>query len=300
MRILLLGKNGQVGWELQRTLKPLGEIIALSRQNENGLCGDLSDLPGVVETIEKLKPDVVVNAAAYTAVDKAETEREQAYLINAKAPEVIAQALKYNNGLLVHYSSDYVFDGSGDESRLESAQTNPVNYYGYSKLAGERAIADSGCEHLIFRTSWVYGIHGGNFIKTMVKLAKEKDTLSIVNDQIGVPTGADLIADVTAHVIRSYMQQASGKNRLALNGIYHLVPDGETTWFDYACLIFKQLREMGYSLPLTETTPVATLQYPTPANRPLNSRLNNQKLKNVFDFYLPSWESGVRRMLDEM
>lgn len=300
MKILLLGKNGQVGWELQRTLQPLGEVVALSRANENGLCGDLSDLKGLQNTINKLKPNVVVNAAAYTAVDQAESDKEQAYLINAKAPEVIAHTLKLNNGLLVHYSSDYVFDGSGDEPRLESAQTNPVNYYGRSKLDGEQGITDSGCEHLIFRTSWVYGVHGGNFVKTMAKLAKEKDVLSIINDQIGAPTGADLIADVTAHAIRSYLQQTTEKNRLALNGIYHLVPEGETTWFDYACLIFKQLRDMGNSMSLREVMPVATAQYHTPAKRPLNSRLNNQKIKNIFNLHLPNWEYGVYRMLKEM
>lgn len=300
MKILLLGKNGQVGWELQRALQPLGQVIALGRQKENGLSGDLSNLQALDATIRSVQPDVVVNAAAYTAVDKAESEHEQAYLINARAPEVIANALKANKGLLVHYSTDYVFDGSGNEPRTESAPTSPVNYYGYSKLAGERLIANSGCAHLVFRTSWVYGAQGNNFAKTMMCLAQEKEELSIVGDQIGVPTGADLIADMTAHAIRSYMQGIPGRAREDQGGIYHLVPDGETSWFEYASLVFGQLGKKRVPLALKQTYSVATQQYPTPAKRPLNSRLCNQKIKDVFALHLPDWEPGVCRLLDEI
>lgn len=300
MKILLLGKNGQLGWELQRALQPLGQIFALSRHNEYGLCGDLSDLHGLANTIEYLKPDVVVNAAAYTAVDKAESDREQALLINARAPVTIAGALKAHQGLLVHYSSDYVFDGTGEQAWSELAQGNPVNYYGYTKLEGEREIMRSGCGHLIFRTSWVYGTHGGNFAKTMIKLAREKEKLAIVSDQIGVPTGADLIADVTAHAIRFYFNEHPGPNRNALNGIYHLVPDGETSWQAYANLIFEQLRAKGVSLALQEVVPVTTAQYPTPARRPLNSRLSNGKIKQVFNLHMPGWRPGVCRLVDEL
>lgn len=301
MKILLLGKNGQLGWELQRALQPLGKLVALSRHNENGLCGDLSDLHGLAKTIEYLKPDVVVNAAAYTAVDKAESDREQAFLVNARAPAVIAQALKIHHGLLVHYSSDYVFDGTGESARTELAPGNPINYYGYTKLEGEREIAHSGCGHFIFRTSWVYGTHGGNFAKTMIKLAREKEKLAIVNDQIGVPTGGDLIADITAHAVRSYFNEASGPARSALlSGLYHLVPDGETSWLAYANLIFDQLRAKEEALALKEVVPVSTAHYPMPARRPLNSRLNNNKIKEVFNLHMPDWEPGVCRLVEEL
>ncbi|MFV9473100.1 dTDP-4-dehydrorhamnose reductase [Advenella sp. RU8] len=300
MKILLLGKNGQLGWELQRALQPLGEVFALSRHNEHGLCGDLSDLQGLAKTIEYLKPEVVVNAAAYTAVDRAESDHDQAFLINAKAPAAIAQALKAHHGLLVHYSSDYVFDGSGEQTRIESALENPVNFYGHSKLEGEREIARTGCGHLIFRTSWVYGAHGGNFAKTMIKLAQEKEKLAIVEDQIGVPTGADLIADITAHAIRHYLSEVSGPARNTLDGIYHLVPDGETSWLAYANLIFGQLRARGVPLALKEVVPVTTAQYPMSARRPLNSRLNNDKIKAVFNLHMPGWESGVIRLVEEL
>lgn len=300
MKILLLGKNGQLGWELQRALQPLGQIFALSRHNEYGLCGDLSDLHGLANTIEYLKPDVVVNAAAYTAVDKAESDREQALLINARAPAVIAQALKTYQGLLVHYSSDYVFDGTGEQARAELAPCNPVNYYGYTKLEGEREIIRSGGGYLVFRTSWVYGTHGGNFAKTMIKLAREKEKLAIVSDQIGVPTGADLIADVTAHAIRSYFNEDQGPNRNVLNGIYHLVPDGETSWLAYANLVFGQVRAKGIPLALREVAAVSSAQYPMPARRPLNSRLSNAKIKEVFNLHMPRWEPGVCRLVDEL
>ena len=300
MKILLLGKNGQLGWELQRALQPLGELFALSRHNENGLCGDLSDLHGLAKTIEYLKPDVVINAAAYTAVDKAESDREQALLINARAPAVIAQALKMHQGLLVHYSSDYVFDGTGEQARAELAPCNPVNYYGYTKLEGEREIINSGCRHLVFRTSWVYGTHGGNFAKTMIKLAREKEKLAIVNDQIGVPTGADLMADVTAYAVRSCFNEEPGPSRHALNGIYNLVPNGETSWLAYANLVFGQLRAKGIPLALREVAAVSSAQYPTPARRPLNSRLNNKKIQEVFNLHMPGWEPGVCRLVDEL
>ena len=207
MRILLLGKSGQVGWELQRALAPLGELVALDRQGENGLCGDLTDLDGLRNSIRRLQPDVIVNAAAYTAVDKAESESELACLINALAPQVMAEEMRALNGWLVHYSTDYVFDGSGTAPWSETDRPAPLNQYGQSKLQGEQGIVQSGCRHLIFRTSWVYAARGNNFAKTMLRLAAEREQLNVIDDQVGAPTGAELLADVTAHALRQAMAQ---------------------------------------------------------------------------------------------
>ena len=291
MKILLLGKNGQVGWELQRSLAPLGEVIALDRHNG----GDLSDLSALAETVRRIAPDVIVNAAAHTAVDKAESEAELAMTLNAYAPQVLAQQAKKLNACLIHYSTDYVFDGSGDTAWREDDAVAPLNVYGKSKLAGEQFIQQSGCRHLIFRTSWVYGARGGNFAKTMLRLAGERDSLSVINDQFGAPTGADLIADVTAHALRTM------QTRSEVSGLYHLVANGVTNWHDYANLVIAFARERGVAIKVAqeEIHAVPTSAFATPAQRPHNSRLNTQKLQETFNLTLPDWQLGVQRMLSE-
>jgi dTDP-4-dehydrorhamnose reductase len=295
MRILLLGKNGQVGWELQRSLAPLGELIALDRHSTD-YCGDLSQPDAIAQTVKTLKPTVIVNAAAYTAVDKAETETELAYTINAKAPEALAQAAKQTGAWLVHYSTDYVFNGSGNQAWQETDAVAPLSVYGQSKLAGEQAIQAAEGLHLIFRTSWVYAARGNNFAKTMLRLAKERDQLSVINDQIGAPTGAELLADVTAHAIRSGLKQPE------LSGLYHLAAAGETSWYNYARYVLDYARQRGIELKTAENaiSPIPTSAYPTPAQRPLNSRLNIEKLQNQFDLKIPDWQLGVERMLAEV
>jgi dTDP-4-dehydrorhamnose reductase len=294
MKILLLGKNGQVGWELQRSLAPLGELIALDRHSTD-YCGDLSQPDAIAQTVKALKPTVIVNAAAYTAVDKAETETELAYTINAKAPEALAQAAKKTGAWLVHYSTDYVFNGTGNQAWQETDAVAPLSVYGQSKLAGEQAIQAAQGLHLIFRTSWVYAGRGNNFAKTMLRLAKERDQLSVINDQIGAPTGAELLADVTAHAIRSGLQQPE------LSGLYHLAAAGETSWYNYARYVLEYARQKGIELKTAEhaISAIPTSAYPTPAQRPLNSRLNIEKLQNQFDLQLPDWLMGVERMLAE-
>jgi len=294
MRILLLGKNGQVGWELQRSLAPLGEVISLDRHLLNGLQGDLSDLEVLCATIRHLKPNVIVNAAAYNAVDKAESEKELADLINTQAVAVMADEAFALNALLVHFSTDYVFSGEGDAPWREDDPVAPLNQYGISKRAGEEAIVASGCSHLIFRTSWVYSVRGNNFAKTMLRLAKEREALNVIFDQVGAPTGADLIADVTAHAILKVTQS------LDLAGIYHLVAGGEVSWHGYASHVIEFARKIGEQLNVTEVNPIESAAYPTPARRPLNSRLDTQKLRNNFALCLPEWQSGVNRMLMEI
>lgn len=294
MRILLLGKNGQVGWELQRSLAPLGELIALDRRSSDGLCGDLSDLDTLRATVRQVDPDVIVNAAAYTAVDKAESEAELAFRVNGQAIQVLAEEAATLNAWLIHYSTDYVFSGVGSTPWLETDSADPVNKYGASKLAGEHAIIASGCKHLIFRTSWVYGTRGNNFAKTMIRLAKERDTLNVVADQIGAPTGADLIADVTALAIRQALQQPE------LSGVYHLAASGEVSWHEYAAHVVAFALANGDQLAVQAVNPIQTIAYPTPAQRPLNSRLNTQKLRDKFSLHLPDWQSGVNRMLREV
>lgn len=294
MKILLLGKNGQVGWELQRSLAPLGQVLALDSKSKD-YCGDLHDLEGLAATVQRFAPDIIVNAAAYTAVDKAESEPTQALRVNAEAPAVLAaEALKLN-ALLVHFSTDYVFAGNGDTPWQESDSVGPLSVYGTTKLQGEQAIQDSGCAHLIFRTSWVYAARGNNFAKTMLRLATERDSLNVIDDQFGTPTGADLLADVTAHSIRAMSLQPE------LGGIYHLAAGGETTWCRYARFVLEQAQAAGVELKVhpAQVGAIATEAYPTPAKRPNNSRLNTQKLQNAFSLCLPEWQSGVARMLME-
>lgn len=295
MKILLFGKNGQVGWELQRSLSPLGEVIALD-VNDQVLCGDLNNLAGIAKTIQSVDPDVIVNAAAHTAVDKAESEPELANMLNASAVEVMAKEAKQIGAWLIHYSTDYVFDGSGSQARQETDATAPLSVYGKSKLAGEAAIIVSGCKYLIFRTSWVFAARGGNFAKTMLKLAKERESLNVINDQIGAPTGADLLADVTAHAIRVALQNDD------VSGLYHLVAGGETSWHAYAKFVIEHARQAGVEIkvPADAIHAVPTSAFPTPATRPLNSRLNTNKLKHTFSLHLPHWQVGVTRMLTEI
>lgn len=294
MKILLLGKNGQVGWELQRSLAPLGQLLALDSRSQD-YCGDLNDLHALAADVQRFAPDIIVNAAAYTAVDKAESEPDQALRVNAQAPAVLAaEALKLD-ALLVHYSTDYVFAGDGEKPWQESDPVGPLSVYGSTKLAGEQAIQSSGCSHLIFRTSWVYAARGNNFAKTMLRLAQERDSLNVIDDQFGTPTGADLLADVTAHAIRAMHQQPQ------LGGIYHLAASGETTWYRYARFVLEQAQAAGIKLNVAPAFvgAIATAAYPTPAQRPSNSRLNTQKLQNAFSLRLPEWQAGVARMLKE-
>ena len=295
MKILLLGKNGQVGWELQRSLAPLGELIALDRHSPD-LCGDLAKLQGLADTVRAVRPDVIVNAAAHTAVDKAESEPELARALNALAPGVLAQEAAKIGALLVHYSTDYVFDGSGSAPWTEDAPTGPLSVYGATKLAGEEAIRHSGCTHLILRTSWVYAARGGNFAKTMLKLAAERDALKVIADQIGAPTGAELLADVSAHALRQITHQAP------LSGTYHVAAAGQTSWHGYAQHVIEHARAAGRPIRVAPNAieAVPTSAFPTPAQRPRNSRLGTRKLQDSFGLRLPAWQVGVDRLLAEI
>jgi dTDP-4-dehydrorhamnose reductase len=299
MKILLLGKNGQVGWELQRSLAPLGELIALDRHSTD-YCGDISNLAGLAQTVRTIQPDVIVNAAAHTAVDKAESEPELTRTLNALAPEVLAREAAKLGAWLLHYSTDYVFNGSGDTPWVETDATGPLGVYGSSKLEGEALIAQHCPRHLIFRTSWVYAARGGNFAKTMLRLGQERDKLTVINDQFGAPTGAELIADISAHAIRQVTQAGSVTSAKA--GIYHLVASGTTTWFDYAKHVLAQTQQAQAAIKIksTEVVPVPTSAFPTPAQRPHNSRLNTRKLQQTFGLTLPPWQTGVNRMLAEI
>ena len=300
MKILLLGKNGQVGWELQRALQPLGEMIALDRHiNNQGDCGDVSNFEQINQTIARIQPNIVINATAYTAVDKAESEQLQNDLINHLAVKNLAEQCKHINALLVHYSTDYVFDGSGDVPWQEDNSTAPVNSYGQAKRDGEIAIEKTGVKFLNFRTSWVYASRGKNFIKTMLGLAATKEHLTIINDQHGVPTSAELIADVTAQALRYYLLKDESA-KASLWGHYHLVPTGVTTWYDYAELIFNLAEQQGEKLMIQHVEPILTSNYPTPAKRPLNSRLNNEKIQLNFELQLPDWKQGVAYTVAEL
>lgn len=289
MKILLLGKNGQVGWELQRSLAPLGEVIALGSDS-----ADFTDLESLAKTVREIAPDVIVNAAAHTAVDRAESELELARTINALAPGVLAAEAKRLGVWLVHYSTDYVFDGSGDEPWLETDLTGPLSGYGASKLEGEQLIQQSGCKHLIFRTSWVYGARGGNFAKTMLRLGQERESMKVIDDQMGAPTGAELLSDVTAHAIRTALMNPD------VSGLYHLVASGETSWHGYASFVLAFARQAGVPLKVATIEAVPTSAFPTPARRPHNSRLSADKLQKTFGLQLPHWQVGVTRMLTEI
>jgi dTDP-4-dehydrorhamnose reductase len=296
MKILLLGKNGQVGWELQRALAPLGEVTALDVDSPAPWRADFSEPEALAAIVRAATPDVVVNAAAHTAVDQAESEPEIARAINATAVGVLAREAAAIGATLVHYSTDYVFDGSGHAPRGEDTPTAPLSVYGRTKLEGEELIRASGCRHLILRTSWVYAARGGNFARTMLKLAAEREVLTVIDDQIGAPTGADLLADVTAHALRTLAA------RPELAGTYHCVAAGETSWFDYARFVVEWARARGHPIKVAPDAirPIPTRESPTPARRPLNSRLDTAKLRAAFGLHLPHWQVGVERMLAEV
>ena len=292
MKIALLGGGGQLGWELQRALAPLGQLAVLGR--EAG--GDLADPPALAAAVTALRPSVIVNAAAYTAVDKAESDATTCRTVNAHAPAALAGVARTLGALLVHYGTDYVFDGNGDAPRAEDAATNPLSIYGRTKLEGEQAIQASGCTHLILRTSWVYAARGGNFAKTMLRLAAEREQLKVIADQVGAPTGADLLADISAHMICATLA------RPELGGVYHAVAAGETSWHRHARHVIEFARARGASLKVApdQVLAIPTAEYPTPAQRPLNSRLCCDKLRANFKLTLPPWQQGVDRMLTEI
>ena len=296
MKILLLGKNGQVGWELQRALAPLGEVVALDRHSPGHLRADFAEPESLAAVVRAVAPHIIVNAAAHTAVDKAESEPALARAVNAAAPAVLAREAHALGAWLLHYSTDYVFDGSGSEPWAEGSPTGPLSVYGRTKLEGENAISASGCRHLLLRTSWVYGVRGSNFAKTMLRLAKERDRLTVINDQTGAPTGADLLADVAAHMLRTAVQMPQ------VQGTYHVAAEGETTWHGYARHVIEFARALGQpiTVPAGAIEAVPTSAFPTPARRPANSRMNTQKLRTTFGLTLPPWQSGVERMLTEV
>jgi dTDP-4-dehydrorhamnose reductase len=298
MKILLFGRGGQVGWELQRSLSVLGELVTLDHDpagNPDQLCGDFNNLAGLAETVRRVKPDVIVNAAAHTAVDKAEAEPALARTLNALAPGVLATEANKLGAWLVHYSTDYVFDGSGNQPWRETDATGPLSVYGQTKLEGEQQVA-THARHLIFRTSWVYAARGGNFAKTMLRLAGEREALTVINDQIGAPTSAELLADVSAHALVAAMKQP------ALAGLYHCVAAGETSWHGYASYVLAEAQALGWPLKAgpAQVAPTATASYPTPAQRPLNSRLDTTRLQTAFGLVLPHWQVQVKRMLQEI
>ena len=292
-KLLLLGARGQVGWELQRSLAPLGELVASDRDTA---APAHFEYPGsLANLVEQVAPDVIVNAAAHTAVDRAEGEPNLAHTINATAPGVLAHAAAARGALLVHYSTDYVFDGSGEHARAEDEPTGPLSVYGRTKLAGEQAVRESGARHLILRTSWVYAARGQNFPKTMLRLAQERTELRIIADQVGAPTSAELLADVTAHALLAIRAQP------ALAGTYHVAAAGETSWHGLATFAIDTAKALRPDLPwrVERIEPIPTTDYPTPARRPLNSRLDTARLQAAFGLQMPPWKHGVRRMLTE-
>ena len=294
MKILLFGASGQVGWELQRSLAAMGDTIAPDRLSTT-LCGDLGDLRGLAATVQEVRPDVIVNATAYTAVDRAESESELARTINALAPGVLAREGAAIGALLVHYSTDYVFDGSGSRPWRETDAPGPLNVYGQTKLEGERLVQAAGPNHLIFRTSWVYAARGGNFAKNMLRLAQERERLSVIDDQFGAPTGAELLADVTAHALRQVLKTPGDA------GLYHVAAAGETSWYGYAKYVLSLANTAGNAIKIVAKSvdPVTSSAFPTAARRPHNSRLDTGKLQTTFGLKLPPWQQGVARMLKE-
>jgi dTDP-4-dehydrorhamnose reductase len=294
MKILLFGKGGQVGWELQRSLAPLGDVVALDHDSTD-YCGNFANPTGLVATVRAVKPDIIVNAAAHTAVDKAESEPDLVRTLNATAPGLLAQEAQRLGAWFVHYSTDYVFDGSGSRAWTETDAPAPLSVYGQTKLEGEQLIQTACQKHLIFRTSWVYAARGGNFARTMLRLAQERERLTVIDDQIGAPTGAELLADVTAHALRQVLRQPEDA------GLYHLAASGETSWWGYATHVLTQARRLQPDLQLkaSEVLAVPSSAFVTAAQRPHNSRLDTRKLQAIFDVHLPSWHYGVDRMLAE-
>ncbi|WP_213876591.1 dTDP-4-dehydrorhamnose reductase [Pseudomonas sp. dw_358] len=295
MKILLLGKDGQIGWELQRALAPLGEVIALDRHTAaGGLSGDISRLDALRTTLRLVMPDVIVNAAAFTQVDSAETQRHEATLINTLAVGVMAQEAERQGALLVHYSTDYVFNGTNNRPWTETDVAEPLNHYGMSKLGGEQAIQLSGCRHLILRTSWVYSARRSNFAKTILRLAAERDSLNVINDQVGAPTGAALLADVAAQLIPAVHRDG------AVGGLYHVCNAGETSWYEYAKFLIDRAQHHGARLKAHSLNGVASTEYPSITVRPLNSRMSTHKLTSEFSLYLPHWQLSVENTLREL
>lgn len=295
MKILLLGKDGQVGWELQRALAVLGDLRAFGRRDV-----DFEDLDAVRQCVRDFRPDVIVNAAAYTAVDKAETDADRAYCINAAATGVLAEEAHRHSAWLVHYSTDYVFDGSKTGPYVEGDATNPLSVYGRTKCAGEELVRASGARHLILRTSWVFAARGGNFAKTMLRLAKEREQLNVIADQYGAPTSAELIADATALAL--YRLRERGAASASLSGTYHLAAGGETTWHGYAQYVIELALQLGASLKAgpAALNPIPTEAYPLPAPRPRNSRLDTRCFRSAFDVQLPDWRYHVQRLIAEL
>lgn len=295
MKILLLGSNGQVGWELQRALSPLGKLVICDRHAAN-----FEQPETLSELVEHEQPAIIVNAAAYTAVDKAESDIECARKVNAESVAQLAAAARAVGAWLVHYSTDYVFAGDKTSAYVEDDPTAPLNVYGQTKLEGEEAIRASQCRHLIFRTSWVYAARGGNFAKTMLRLAAERDELRVVADQFGAPTSAELIADVTALVLQQIVAVPEQSDSVC--GTYHVVASGVTSWHGYAQFVIGEASCLGMDLKATPQSiyPIAAAEYPVPAQRPANSRLDNQKLQQTFGLKLPEWEFHARRMLNEL
>jgi dTDP-4-dehydrorhamnose reductase len=289
MNILLTGKNGQVGWELQRALLPLGSVAAFGHREL-----DLADAAAVRRKLDEVRPDAIVNAAAYTAVDKAESETELANAVNVAAPALLAQEAARRDALLIHYSTDYVYDGAKAAPYVETDRANPLGAYGRSKLAGEAGIRASGCDHLIFRTSWVYAARGANFLRTILRLAAEREELRIVADQVGAPTWARLIAEATAHALRQAMQERSGGT--FDSGVFHLAAAGETSWHGFASAI---VAARG-GLRVKAVTPIATAEYPLPAPRPANSRLDTHAFRARFGLALPDWRDCLQLCLEEL
>lgn len=295
MKILLFGKGGQVGWELQRSLAPLGELVALDFDSKE-FHADFSQPEALTDTVRAIRPDIIVNAAAHTAVDRAETEPELARLLNAQAPGVLAKQAQELGAWLVHYSTDYVFDGSGTQPWKETDTPAPLNVYGQTKLEGEHRVATACERHLIFRTSWVYAARGGNFAKTILRLAQEREQLNVIDDQFGAPTGAELLADVTAHALRHALTHPQAA------GLYHLCASGETNWFEYANLVISIAKRSSVAIKTIANSihPVPTSAFQTTAQRPRNSRLDTRKLQAAFGLAMPPWQQGVERMLAEI
>ena len=293
MKILLLGAGGQIGWELQRSLTPLGHLQECTRDHV-----DFTNKDDLRQMVRRHQPDVIVNAAAYTAVDKAESAEEKAYAVNGEAVGLLAEEAKRQNAWLIHYSSDYVFDGEKESAYTETDKTNPVNVYGRTKLAGELSLQASGCKYLIFRTSWVYALRGNNFPNTMLQLAKERHQLNVVTDQIGAPTSAELIADVSAICLYRLLHSESS---ISYSGIYHLTPDESISWYGFAQYLISQALALSFPLrtQIDNILPINANQYASPTRRPNNSRLNTRKIKNTFDIYLPKWQVHAQRFVKE-
>ena len=291
MRILVTGGAGQLGWELRRALAIFGEVVAPPRE-----ILDLASADSIVAAVRRVRPSLIVNAAAYTAVDKAESESELAMKINGDAPRILAEEAARRNAALIHYSTDYVFDGRKAEPYREDDEAEPINVYGRTKLAGEQGVMAAKAAYLIFRTSWVYGSRGRNFFLSMLRLGRERRELKVVDDQFGAPTGAELLADVSAHALRTAVE------RPRVAGVYHVVARGETSWHGYAQHVIEFARSAGRPIRVTgdAIVPVPTSAFPTTARRPANSRLNTKKFRDTFGLSLPAWQLGVERMLVEM